>query len=169
MDKSKNYITRQKMKKAFSLIELLIVISIMALLMSIFLPFLIGAKEQATELNAIPAGIDEESNVYLEIHKLVYRKYYEDIYMILIKPPKECPDCKVSLKRPYPKGMKVVERNGNLWDGQYLKWRPEVEQIGEHKVTIAFKGEKPSEQEITIFVYNEELLEKQLEEEEKKK
>ena len=72
---------------------------------------------------------------------------------------------KVSLERPYPQGMKLIRRKGDLWNGYYLKWRPQTDQIGEHKATIIFKNGETSEQEIKIYVYNKELLEKQLQEE----
>jgi prepilin-type N-terminal cleavage/methylation domain-containing protein len=154
---------RQKAGRAFTLLELLVVISVIALLMSIILPCLSTAWERAKELNAFPAEINEEGNVYLEIHKLFDRKSYEDIYMILIEPPIECVDCRVSLKRPCPKGMRLVRRKADFWDGYYLKWRPQTDQLGRHKVTVVFKGEETTEQQITIYLYNKELLEKELE------
>ena len=129
--------------------------------MAILLPTLSTAWERAKELNAIGAEIDEEGYVYLEITKLQNRKSHEDIYMILIEPPEECIDCRVSLLRPRPKGMKLIRRKSDYWKGPYyLKWRPVIDQIGEHKVSVLFKGNGFSQRlAITVIVYNEEVLE----------
>jgi prepilin-type N-terminal cleavage/methylation domain-containing protein len=144
--------TRRKMRKAFTLLELLVVIAIIGLLMAILLPTLSTAWERAKELNAIPVEIDEEGYVYLEITKLQNRKSHEDIYMILIEPPAECTDCRLSLQRP---------RKSDQWRGRYyLKWRPVIDQIGEHRVSVLFKGDGFSQRlGITIIVFNEEVLE----------
>jgi hypothetical protein len=136
--------------------------------MAILLPTLSTAWERAKELNASEPEINDEQEVYLEIQELFDRKSHEGIFMILIEPPAECRDCRVSLKRPYPRGMKLVRRHSDRWKGRYyLKWRPKTDQLGEHKITVAFTGKEPSELEFTAFVYNEELLKKQMEEQEK--
>ena len=139
-------------RKGFTLIELLIVISIIALLVSILLPCLIVAKEKALELCAMQVEVDEEGKVMLEIRNLSYRKSYEDIYMIEIDTPG---NCSVSLKKPYHPGMKLINKDGD----DYIKWRPKVKDIGVHYVTVVFKGEKITEQEIKIYVFNKKLLE----------
>ena len=138
--------------KGFTLLELLIVMSIIVLLMSILLPCLWRAKESAYELFAIQTEVDEEGKVRLEIADPSDRKRQDDIYMIEINPPKKCP---FFIKKPYPSGIKLIKRDGQ----DYIKWRPKWADIGVHLITVVFEGEKTSEQEIRIFVFNEELLE----------
>jgi len=130
--------------------------SITALLLSILLPCLIGAKDRALELCAMQVEPDEEGKVMLEIRNLSFRKPTEGIYMIEINPPG---DCSISFKEPYPPGMKLIKRDKQ----DYIKWRPKVRDIGIHPVTVVFEGEKVSEQQITIYVYNKKLLEAQRE------
>lgn len=139
-------------RKGFTLLELLIVMSIIILLMSILLPCLMSAKERALELFAMEVEVNEEGKVHLEIQNLSDRKSYEDIYMIMIDPPS---NCRVFLKRPHPSGMKLIKRDGQ----DYIKWRPKLDDIGVHFITVVFEGEEISEQEITIYVFNKELLE----------
>ena len=67
-------------RKGFTLLELLIVISIIVLLMSILLPCLMRAKESAYELFAIEKEVNEEGKVLLEITKPSERKPYDDIF-----------------------------------------------------------------------------------------
>jgi len=139
-------------RKGFTLLELLIVMSMIALLFSILVPCLIGAKERAMELLAMQVEVDEEGKVLLEIRNLSDRKSSDDIYMIEINPPKIC---RVFMKKPYHPGMKLIKRDGQ----DYIKWRPDVEDIGIHFVTVVFEGEEVSEQDITIYVFNKKLLE----------
>ena len=139
-------------RKGFTLLELLIVMSIIVLLMSILLPCLMSAKERALELFAMEVEVNKDGKVLLEIQNLSDRKSYEDIYMIMIDPPR---NCRVFLKRPHPSGMKLIKRDGQ----DYIKWRPKLDDIGVHFITVVFEGEEISEQEITIYVFNKELLE----------
>jgi len=143
-------------RKGFTLLELLVVISIILLLLSILVPCLIGAKDSALELVAMEVGVDEEGKVSLEIHDRSNRKATDDIYMIKIDRPRKC---RARLKKPLPSGMKLRRKDGD----DYIKWRPKIEHIGMHPVTVVFEGEEVSEREITIYVFNKELLEAQRE------
>ena len=143
-------------RKGFTLLELLIVMSIIVLLMSILLPCLMSAKERALELFAMQVEVNEEGKVHLEIQNLSDRKSYEDIYMIMIDPPR---NCRFFLKRPHPPGMKLIKRDGQ----DYIKWRPKLDDIGVHFITVVFEGEEISDQEITTYVFNKELLESERE------
>ena len=128
--------------------------SIIVLLLSILLPCLITAKDSALELIAMQVRPDEEGKVFLQIRNLSYRKSYEDVYIIEID---YSSDCSISLKKPYPPGMKLIKKDGE----DYIRWRPKVSDIGVHNVTVVFKGEKITEQEITVYVYNKKLLDQQ--------
>jgi hypothetical protein len=111
-----------------------------------------SAKERALELFAMQVEVNEDGKVLLEIRNLSDRRSYDDIYMIEINPPR---NCRVFLKRPHPSGMKLIKRDGQ----DYIKWRPKLDDIGVHFITVVFEGEEISEQEITIYVFNKELLE----------
>jgi len=50
---------------------------------------------------------------------------------------------------------KIRRREGQ----DYIKWRPKWDDIGMHVITIVFQGEKVTEREITLYVFNKELLE----------
>jgi len=139
-------------RKGFTLLELLIVMSIIVLLMSILLPCLMRAKESAYELFAMETEVNEEGKVHLEIQNLSDRKPYEDIYMIGINPLR---NRRIFLKRPHPSGMELIKRDGQ----DYIKWRPKLADIGVHIITVVFEGEETSEKEIKIYVFNKELLE----------
>ncbi len=143
-------------RKGFTLLELLIVMSIIVLLMSILLPCPMSAKERALELCAMEVEVNKDGKVLLEIQNLSDRKSSEDIYMIMIDPPR---NCRVFLKRPHPSVMKLIKRDGQ----DYIKWRPKLDNIGVHFITVVFEGEEISEQEITIYVFNKELLKAELE------
>jgi prepilin-type N-terminal cleavage/methylation domain-containing protein len=138
--------------KGFTLLELLVVMSMIVLLMSILLPCLNRAKESAYELCAMHIQVDEEGKVRLAIENPSDRKRYDDIYMIEIKRPGRCD---VRLKKPHPSGMELIKRDGQ----EYIKWRPEWHHIGVHLITVVFEGEETSEQEIKVYVFNKELLE----------
>jgi hypothetical protein len=138
--------------EGFTLLELLVVMSIIILLMSILLPCLMRAKESAYELFAVQTEVDEEGKVRLEIKNPSDRKRYDDIYMIEINPPKYC---YFYIRKPYPLGMELIKRDGQ----DYIKWRPGWDDIGVHLITVVFEGKETSEQEIRVFVFNKELLE----------
>ncbi len=139
-------------RKGFTLLELLIVMSIIVLLMSILLPCLMSAKERAYELFAMEVEVNKEGKVLLEIKKPSDRKPYDDIYMIEIHPPE---NCHFFIKKPHPSGMKLIKRDRQ----DYIKWKPKLDDIGMHFITVVFEGEETSEQEIKIYVFNKELLE----------
>lgn len=143
--------------KGFTLLELLIVMSIIVLLLSILLPCLIGAKESAFELFAMQVEADDEGKVLLEIRNPTDRETYEGIYIIKIDRPYICD---ISLKKPYHPGMKIIKRDGD----DYIKWRPKLSDIGVHPVTVVFSGEKTSEKQLKIYVYNKNLLDPELKE-----
>jgi len=152
MQKNKSKLEGIVRLKGFTLLELLVVMSIIVLLMSILLPCLNRAKESAYELFAMQTEVDEEGKVRLEIQKPSDRKAQEDIYMIKIERPGRC---SVRLKKPHPSGMKLIKRDGQ----EYIKWRPGWHHIGVHLISVVFEGEEISEQEIRIYVSNKELLE----------
>ena len=143
-------------RKGFTLLELLIVMSIIILLFSILVPCLMSAKERALELCAMEVEVDKDGKVLLEIHNLSDRKSNEDIYMIAIDPPR---NCRVFLKRPHPSGMNLIKRDGQ----DYVKCRPKLDHIGVHFITVVCEGEEICEQEITMYVFNTELLETEIE------
>ena len=115
------------------------------------------AKESAYELFAMQKEVNEEGKVLLEIQNPSDRKRYDDIFMIEINPPM---NCHIFIKKPYPAGMKLIKRDRQ----DYIKWRPNLEDIGVHSVTVVFEGEETSEQEIKVYVFNKELLEAEREE-----
>lgn len=157
MQKDQSQFKGKKMeRKGFTLLELLVVMSIILLLSSILLPCLFRAKDSALALVAMEVGVDEEGKVSLEINDRSNRKATDDIYMIKIDRPRKCG---VRLKKPLPSGMKLRRKDGD----DYIMWRPKTQHIGMHPVTLVFEGEETSEREITIYVYTKALLEAQRE------
>jgi len=138
-------------RKGFTLLELLVVMSIIVVLMSLSLPCLLRAKDSALALAATEVAWNEEGKVFLEINDGPNRKPTEDIYMIKIDRPARC---SVRLKRPCPSGMRLRKKDGD----DYILWRPRLQQIGVHQVTVAFDGEQTSEKEVTVYVGTHEAL-----------
>jgi prepilin-type N-terminal cleavage/methylation domain-containing protein len=138
-------------RKGFTLLELLVVMSIILVLLSISLPCLLRAKDSALALVAMEVAVNKEGKVFLEINDRPNRRATDNIYMIEIDRP---PKCSVRLKRPHPSGMKLRRKDGE----DYILWRPKPQQIGRHQVTVVFNGEETSEKEVTIYVYTEEAL-----------
>jgi len=138
--------------RGFTLLELLVVMSIIIVLASILLPCLLRAKESAYELFAMQTQVDKEGKVLMQIQDPSDRKRYDDIYMIEIYPPK---NCHWFIKKPHPWGMRRIKRDGQ----DYIKWRPNWDDIGIHVITVVYEAEKVFEQEIKVYVYNKELLE----------
>ena len=133
-------------RKAFTLIELLIVMSIILVLVSISLPCLLRAKDSALQLVAMEASVNEEGEVFLDINDRPSRKATDNVYMIKIDRPWRS---SVRLKKPLPSGMKLKRKDGD----DYIFWRPKPKHIGRHPVTVVFEGEETSEREITIHVH----------------
>jgi prepilin-type N-terminal cleavage/methylation domain-containing protein len=131
--------------KGFTLLELLIVMSVIALLMGILLPHLNRAKEQAFELGTFEAEVDEEGNVRLEI-----RKTRNALYMIRIDRPR---NYHTSIREPYPSGMKLIRRKRH----DYILWGPKRDDIGVHWVTVVFEGQETIEQLIRVDVFQKDL------------
>lgn len=138
-------------RKGFTLLELLVVMSIIVVLMSITLPCLLRAKDSALALVANEVDVNKEGKVFLEINDRPNRKATENIYMIKIDRPR---GCSVRLKGSHPSGMKMRRKEGD----DYLLWRPAPRQIGKHQVTLAFTGDQTSEKEVTVYVYTHEVL-----------
>jgi prepilin-type N-terminal cleavage/methylation domain-containing protein len=138
-------------RKGFTLLELLVVMSVIVVLLSISLPCLLRAKDSALALVAREVDVNKEGNVFLEINDRPNRRATDDIYMIKIDRP---PQCSVRLKRPCPSGMKLRKKEGE----DYILWRPNLPQIGTHQVTIVFNGPETSEKEITVYVGTPEAL-----------
>ncbi|MEN6428111.1 MAG: type II secretion system protein [Phycisphaerales bacterium] len=138
-------------RKGFTLLELLVVMSIILVLLSISLPCLLRAKDSALALVAMEVAVNKEGKVFLEINDRSNRRATDDIYMIKIDRP---PRCSVRLKRPCPWGMRLRKKDGE----DYILWRPRPQQIGMHQVTVAFDGEATSEKEVTVYVYTQEAL-----------
>lgn len=143
-------------REGFTLLELLVVMSIILVLLSISLPCLLRAKDSALQLVAMEVEVNEEGKVSLEINDRSNRKPTDDIYMIKIDRPAKS---HVRLKRPLPSGMKLRRKDGH----DYILWRPRTEHIGMHSITVVFDGEEASEKEITVYVYTRKLLEAQRE------
>jgi len=139
-------------RTGFSLLELLVVMSIIVVLLSISLPSLLGAKDSALALVAMEVQPDDEGNVFLEINDRSNRKATDDIYMIAIDHPIKSG---VRLKKPLPSGLKL--RRHDRCD--YIFWQPKPRHIGRHPVTVILEGEEISQKEITIYVYTKEQLE----------
>lgn len=139
-------------RTGFSLLELLVVMSIIVILLSISLPSLLGAKDSALALVAMGAQVDDEGKVFLEINDRSNRKATDDIYMIQIDHPAKS---SVRLKKPLPSGLKL--RRHDHCD--YIFWQPKLRHVGRHPVTVILEGETTSEKEITIYVYTKEQLE----------
>jgi len=138
-------------RKGFTLLELLVVMSIILVLFSLSLPCLLRAKDNALALVAREVGVNKEGKVFLEMNDRSNRGPTDNIYLIKIDRP---PKCGVRLKGPSPSGMKLRKKDGE----NYILWRPTPQQIGTHQVTVVFNGQETSEKEVTVYVYPPEAL-----------
>jgi prepilin-type N-terminal cleavage/methylation domain-containing protein len=139
-------------RKAFTLLELLVVMSIILVLLGISLPCLLGAKDSALALVAMEVQPNDEGKVFLEINDRSNRKPTDDIYMIKIDHPS---NCSVRLKKPLPSGLKLRRKDRR----HYILWQPKPRHIGSHPVTALLEGKEPSQKQLTIYVYTKEQLE----------
>jgi prepilin-type N-terminal cleavage/methylation domain-containing protein len=139
-------------RRGFTLLELLVVMSIILVLFGISVPCLLRAKDSAFALVAMELAVNKEGEVFLEINDRSNRKATDNIYMIKIDRP---PRCSVRLKRPHPLGMRLRRKDGQ----DYLLWRPNPRQIGTHQVTLVFNGPETSEKQVTVYVGTPEVLE----------
>jgi prepilin-type N-terminal cleavage/methylation domain-containing protein len=138
-------------RRGFTLLELLVVMSIILVLLGISLPVLLHAKDSALALVATEVAVNQEGQVFLEINDRSNRRPTDNLYMIKIDRP---PQCSVRLKGPCPAGMKLRRKD----DTDYILWRPQPQQIGTHQVTVVFNGPETSEKEITVYVGTPEAL-----------
>ena len=92
-------------RKGFTIIELLIVISIIMLLTGILLPCLTGVKERALELFAMEVDVNDEGIFRLEITLPSEKRRQDDIYLINLNYPR---NCHVTLKKP----LSIRDENG---------------------------------------------------------
>jgi len=138
-------------RKGFSLLELLVVMSIILVLLGVSLPGLLRAKDSALALVAMEVAVNKEGKVFLEINDRPNRKATDNVYMIKIDRPRQCG---VRLKRPHPSGMRLRKKDGE----DYILWRPTPQQMGTHQVTIVFSGPETSEKEVTAYVGTHEVL-----------
>jgi prepilin-type N-terminal cleavage/methylation domain-containing protein len=136
-------------RKGFSLLELLVVMSIIVILFSISLPGLLRAKDSALALAAMEVTVSKEGQVFLEINDRPNRKATDNIYMIKIDRPRQS---SVRLKGSHPSGMRLRQKDGE----DYILWRPTPQQIGTHQVTVVFNGPETSEKEVTVYVHTRE-------------
>ncbi len=138
-------------RKGFTLLELLVVMSIILVLLGVSLPGLLRAKDSAFALAAMEVAVNKQGEVFLEINDRSNRKPKDNIYLIKIDRP---PQCSVRLKRPWPSGMRLRKKDGQ----DYILWRPNPRQIGTHQVTVVFNGQETSEKEVTVYVGTPEVL-----------
>jgi len=138
-------------RRGFTLLELLVVMSIIVILFSISLPALLRAKDSALVLAAMEVGVNKEGKVFLEINDRPNRKATDNIYLIKIDRPRQCG---VRLKGPHPAGMRLRKKDGE----DYILWRPTPQQMGTHQVTVVFNGPETSEKEVTVYVHSREAL-----------
>ena len=138
-------------RKGFTLLELLVVMSILLVLLGLSLPCLLRAKDSALALVAREVAVNKEGKVFLEMNDRSNRGPTDNLYLIKIDRP---PKCSVRLKGPSPSGMKLRKKDGE----NYILWRPTPQQIGTHQVTVVFNGQETSEKEVTVYVYLPEAL-----------
>ena len=76
-------------RRGFTLLELLVVMSIILVLFGISLPCLLQAKDSALALVAMEVTVNQEGKVFLEINDRSNRRPTDNIYMIKIDRPRQ--------------------------------------------------------------------------------